>query len=501
MKQHPLVRSVEKTLLEFNMLQSKDKVLVAVSGGPDSVALLQVLLALRRKFDVRIGMGHLDHGLRASAAARDAAFVSSLGKKMGLPTHVAVADIQGLHQKQKGSLEALGRKARYNFFKRMARKFGYNKIALGHHAGDNAELILMNLFRGSGPLGLSGIPPIRENRYIRPLIEQPRNRIMKYLQDIQASFVQDATNNDLRYLRNRIRHELIPGLKHRYNPKLEETLNRTAAIFRKEEDWLNQYSDRILNTLADGDATALRMPVSKLLKNHGAIQRRMIRTAIGQIKGNLKSITLQHIDAVLDFCRDGTAGQQLHLPGRVVVRRQSHDQLLISKQPAPAAPLAGLHPAGTIPLYTVAVPHPGACTRTVVVKELGIRLVLDAIPLEPQQEALNPWVLPWGGGRQSMDNLTSAGQRTAFFDMDKLTFPMLLRNALPGDRFLPLGMQGTQKVKKFFINNKIPREIRRKTPVLVSRNTIVWIVGHRIDERAKVIQQTRNVLKIELFLA
>jgi len=501
MKQHPLVQSVEETLLEFNMLQPQDKILVAVSGGPDSVALLQVLLALQKKFDVRIGVGHLNHGLRASAAARDAAFVSSLGNKMGLPTHVATADIQGLHQKQKGSLEALGRKARYNFFNRMARKFGYNKIALGHHAGDNAELILMNLFRGSGPLGLSGIPPIRENRYIRPLIEQPRKRIMKYLQDIQAAFVQDATNNDLRFLRNRIRHELIPGLMHRYNPNLEETLNRTAAIFRDEEDWLNQYSDRIFNTLADGDATVLRMPVSKLLENHGAIQRRTIRTAIGQIKGNLKSITLQHIDAALHLCREGTAGQQLHLPGRVVVRKQSHDQLLITRQPSPPAPLAELHPAGTIPLYTVPVPHPGAGTRTVMVKESGITLVLGSLTVEPQQQALTPWVLPDGGDLRSMYNLASAGQHTAFFDMDKLTFPMLLRNALPGDRFMPLGMQGTQKVKKFFINNKIPREIRRKTPVLVSRNAIVWIVGHRIDERAKVIQQTRNVLKIELFLA
>ena len=483
MKQHPLVQSVEKTLYEFNMLQPRDKILVAVSGGPDSVALLHVLLALQKKFDTQIGIGHLDHGLRASAAARDAAFVSSLGHKMGLPTHVAAEDVQDLHQKQKGSLEALGRKARYNFFSRMARKFGYNKIALGHHAGDNAELILMNLFRGSGPLGLSGIPPVRENRYIRPLIEQPRKHIMKYLQDIQAAFVQDATNNDLRFLRNRIRHELMPGLVHRYNPNLEETLNRTAAIFRDEEDWLEQCSDRVFNTLVAGDATGLRIPVSKLLGNHGAIQRRTIRKAIGQIKGNLKSITLQHIDAALHLCRESTVGQQLHLPGRLVVRKLPHDQLLISRQPSPTTPRTDSHPDGTTPLYTVPVPHPGTSTGTVMLKELGISLVMDSIPL------------------QSMDSLTSAGQLTAFFDMNKLTFPMLLRNALPGDRFMPLGMQGTQKVKDFFINNKIPRETRRKTPVLVSRNSIVWIVGHRISEGVKVMQQTRNVLKIQLFLA
>ncbi len=483
MKQHPLIQSVEKTLLEFSMLQSRDKVLVAVSGGPDSVALLHVLLALQAKFDIQIGVAHLDHGLRPSAAARDSAFVSSLCNKSGLPSHVATVDIRSLHQKQRGSLEALGRKARYNFFSRIAQKFSYNKIAMGHHAGDNAELVLMNLFRGSGPLGLSGIPPIRNNRYIRPLIEQPRENIMNYLQDNQVAFVLDATNNDLRFLRNRIRHELMPELIHRYNPNMVDTLNRTAAIFRTEEDWLNQYSGQIFNTLAEGDATSIRMPVSKLLENHGAIQRRTIRTAIEHVKGNLKSITLQHIDAVLDLCREGSPGRILCLPGRLTIQKQPEDHLSISRQPSLPTSRETSQPAETIPLFTIPIPYPDVGTHTVTVKELGTTLVLESMPIE------------------SISSLTSAGQHTAFFDMDKLTFPMLLRNTLPGDRFMPLGMQGTQKVKDFFINNKIPREIRRKTPVLVSRDAIVWIVGHRIDERFKITQQTRNVLKIELFLA
>jgi tRNA(Ile)-lysidine synthase len=483
MKQHPLVQSVEKTLLEFSMLHPRDKVLVTVSGGPDSVALLHVLLALQKKFDIQLGVAHLDHGLRPSAAARDAAFVSSLCNRIGMPLHAAKTDIRDLHQQQRGSLEALGRKARYHFFSRIARKFGYSKIALGHHAGDNAELVLMNLLRGSGPLGLAGIPPVRNNRYIRPLIEQPRKSILNYLQDNQVAFVLDATNDDLRFLRNRIRHELMPELIRRYNPNLVDTLNRTAAIFRAEEDWLNQYSGRIFNTLADCDATSVRMPISTLLEKHAAIQRRTIRTAIGHVKGNLKSITLQHIDAVLCLCREGSPGQLLHLPGRLTIQKQPEEQLSISRQPSPLTSRASSYPAETMPLYTVPVPHPDGGTRTMMVKELGIILVLGSIPVE------------------SISSLTSAGQHTAFFDMDKLTFPMLLRNTLPGDRFMPLGMQGTQKVKDFFINNKIPREMRLKTPVLVSKDTIVWIVGHRLDERAKIVQQTRNVLKIELFLA
>jgi len=483
MKQHPLIQSVEKTLLEYSMLQSRDKILVAVSGGPDSVALLHVLLALQKKFDILIGVAHLNHGLRPSGAARDAAFVSSLCKKTGLPSHLTTVDIQGRHQRQKGSLEALGRKARYDFFTRIARKFSYNKIALGHHAQDNAELVLMNLFRGSGPLGLSGIPPVRNNRYIRPLIEQPRERIMNYLQDNQIAFVLDATNNDIRFLRNRIRHELLPELIHRYNPNLVNTLNRTAAIFRAEEDWLNQYSDLIVQTLAEGDDRSLRMPIPKLLENHVAIQRRTIRTAIGHIKGNLRSITLQHIDAVLILCREGVPGQLMCLPDGLTIEKQSEDHVSISRQSSRPTSWQHSHPVETTPLYSVPVPRPDEGTQTVTIEALGITLVLGSI----QADAIG--------------SLSSAGQHTAFFDMDKLAFPMLLRNTLPGDRFKPLGMQGTQKVKEFFINNKIPIKIRRKTPVLVSKDTIVWIVGHRIDERAKISQQTRNVLKIELFLA
>ena len=286
MKQHPLVQSVEKTLIEFGMLKQGDKVLVAVSGGPDSVALLHILLALQPKFDLRLGVAHLDHCLRPSAAAGDAAFVASLCNDTGLPVHVSKTDIRDLHQRQRGSLEALGRKIRYDFFERIARKSGYTKIALGHHAGDNAELVLMNLLRGSGPLGLSGIPPVRSNRYIRPLIEQPRERIMRYLRDNRVAFVLDASNSDPRFLRNRIRHELMPELIHRYNPNLVDTLNRTAAIFRTEEDWLDRTSNRIFDALATGDAASLRIPISKLLKKHDALQRRMIRRAVGYIKGN-----------------------------------------------------------------------------------------------------------------------------------------------------------------------------------------------------------------------
>jgi hypothetical protein len=166
---------------------------------------------------------------------------------------------------------------------------------------------------------------------------------------------------------------------------------------------LNQYSDQVINTLSDGDATSIRMPVPELLENHVAIQRRTVRTAIGRVKGNLKSITLQHIDAVLRFCREGSPGQLICLPDGVTIQKQSEGHVSISRQPSPPISRARSHLVDTIPLYTVPVPHPDDGTRTVIVKELGITLVLGSMPVA------------------SISNLTSAGQHTAFFDMDKLT--------------------------------------------------------------------------------
>ena len=483
MKQHPFVRSVEKTIRDFNMLRSGDTVLMAVSGGPDSVALLHTMLTLQTEFDIRLGVAHLNHGLRPSAAVTDAGFVSSLCQKKGLRYHAEKRDLRARHHRQKGSLEALARQVRYDFLSRVAQKIGYNKIALGHHAADNAELILMNLFRGSGPLGLSGIPPVRDNRFIRPLIGQSREQIMTFLQEYQLDFTLDETNQDTRFLRNRIRHELLPDLIRHYNPNLVDTLNRTADILRAEEELLEQTAQQALDSMSDMHNRAVRVSISKLLENHVALQRRILRVAIGRVKGDLRKMTLQHIDAVLNLCRQGSSGQQLCLPDKVTV--QILPKRLLAVHKSLAMPDSRMHSHGhdPLPLYNLVLPRPGMGVQKVAIKELKTTLIFRCMPVE------------------SIANPTSAGQDTAFFDMDQLTSPLSLRYNLPGDRFMPLGMRGTQKLKNYFIDHKIPRDKRPTIPVLLSNNRIVWIVGHRIDERAKITQQTRNVLKIEVFLA
>ena len=195
------------------MVQNGDAVLVAVSGGADSVALVYILLELAPQYSFRMAIAHLNHCLREKESDRDEAFVASLAKKLELPFYIGREDVLRYQKRHRLSLEDAARQVRYRFYDSIAAKYGYGKIALGHHADDNAELVLMNLLRGSGPLGLSGIPPVRDNRIVRPLINLRRSEIMDYAAVKKLDYVTDSSNWNLKFHRNKIRARLIPQLK------------------------------------------------------------------------------------------------------------------------------------------------------------------------------------------------------------------------------------------------------------------------------------------------
>ncbi|MBW2620551.1 MAG: tRNA lysidine(34) synthetase TilS, partial [Deltaproteobacteria bacterium] len=233
-----LLRTVEQTITTYGMLKPGDSVLIGVSGGPDSVALFHVLLTLASRFSLRIGVAHLDHCLRQNDSDKDAEFVASLAARFDIPCYIHKANVRKYQLENKLSLEEAARRVRHTFLNRVAEKNSFNKIALGHHFDDNAELVLMNLFRGSGPLGISGIPPVRDGKIIRPLIRSNRSEIIAFLDKNGIKYISDSSNRDTRFLRNRIRHDLIPLLKTSYNPKITQNLNRLASIVRSEEEWI-----------------------------------------------------------------------------------------------------------------------------------------------------------------------------------------------------------------------------------------------------------------------
>lgn len=467
----PLLKRVAETIERHKMLIQGDKVLIGVSGGADSVALLHLLVALRPVMDLQLAVAHLNHGLRSDASDREADFVEALSNKLGLSFHCARIEVDP-HQ---GSLEDRARRARYRFYRRLLHKYGYNKLALGHQADDNAESVLMHLLRGSGIRGLSGIPPKRGGVIVRPLIETSRSDIKAYLKSCGIAHVEDTSNDDIRFRRNRIRHQLIPLLQRDFNPNILITLNRLAGLCRDEQTWLNTMLQPLLeSTLIDSGSECLELRADSLLDAPPAAQRRLIRMALRRWMGDLKRMGLDHIEAAVDLLHNHSPGSRLSLPRRIVAQRTING-LRFSKSGKrdddACGVLSGFH--YTIPLS----PEQGLILQ---VPEAGCRLHVTI--------AHSP----------DLDMQKKAGKNAVWFDMDALEFPLTVRNHEPGDRLAPFGMQGTQKVKKVFIDRKIPRNRRNRIPIVAQNDAILWIAGIRRSSAAPVTGTTQRVMKIEL---
>jgi len=382
------------------------------------------------------------------------------------------------------SLEEAGRRVRYAFFENIAEREGYNRMALGHTCDDNAELVLMYLIRGSGPLGISGIPPVRPGLkddllIIRPLIKTARKEIIDYISEKNLSYVTDKSNLDEKYLRNRIRHHLIPELKAGYNLKIVETLNRLASIVRSEEEWMENELKFILNknTLFT-ENNRIVLSVSGMKALHPAVKRRATRSAIAGVKGDLRRISYSHIELVSAKLEGNSDEWSLDLPDRIRVSRTGGN-LAISKEENALRSIVSKHGIRDQDYYEYVINEPG---RVNAEKE-GFKVVFSEIK------------------NVTLEDIRKSGPGVAFFDMDKITFPLVLRNRLPGDRFTPLGMTGSKKVSKYLINKKVPGESRLKLPVVLSNCKIIWLAGYIIDDSVKVTLNTRKTLRAELFLA
>ncbi len=467
-----ILKLVENTILKYNMLKPNDAVLIGVSGGPDSVALLDILIQFKKEFSLSLGIAHLNHGLRGKAADRDEAFVTALARKLDIPCYCEKINVKACRKQFKLSLEHTARRVRYSFFLRTSACHGYGKIALGHQKDDNAEMILMALCRGSGPLGISGIPPIRDGVIIRPLIELPRSDLQKYLTEKGLTYVVDQSNFNTDYVRNRIRSQLLPLLRNGYNPKITESLNRLSGILRSEEEWIEEVLRPVFEkAVLYREKDALILSIARLGRIHPAAKRRVLRMAISQIKGNLKRITLGHIDGIIHLMEMGPVRGRLDLPDRVLILRRN-DQVIISKINVALRQIRGRVATHGLDdfLYLVTPPE------TVLVRETGSVITFYEKDIENTPE------------------ICSAGQHVAFIDIINIKYPLILRNFKSEDRFVPLGMTGSQSVTKFLKNQKVPEEYRQKVPVLTDRDRVIWIAGYRIDTSVRITSTTRRVL-------
>ncbi|MFH1102842.1 MAG: tRNA lysidine(34) synthetase TilS [Pseudomonadota bacterium] len=488
MDRYQLLKKMYQTITECNMIHKGDTVLVGVSGGPDSVALLHLLYIVSGDIPFTLGVAHLNHSLRPAVSDEDAAFVKLMAESLNLPYFVKKIDPNYWETKEIGSLEEKARECRYAFFKDIAVRHQFNRVALAHHAGDNAELVLMRLIRGSGVLGISGIPPVREDagggyRIIRPLIRCTRDEIMDFLNRERLKCVHDASNTDLRFLRNRIRHRLIPFIEASFNKNVEQALNRLADITRSEEEWIHSIMEPIFqSTILTQQGALLTLKINELKSAHPAVLRRILRMGIESVKGNLRRIGFTHIERTVKLIKGIHSPKEIHLPDQIrIIMDQSH--LTIQKRTLKISVArqkrTHRHAKGESVLFQYLLKEPGVLSIEEIGKTLTVRRLTS---------------------KKSVDYRNTDGN-IAFFDAKKIRFPLTIRNVTPGDRFHPQGLQGTQKVKKYFIDHKVSRADRVLSPILLSQNRIIWLVGHRIDNSVKVDGSTRSVMRVELSLA
>jgi len=454
---------VNATIRKYEMLTQGDKVVVAVSGGPDSTALLHILNRLREEWNLSLTVAHFNHALRGSESDRDAAFVENLAKLLMLPYRVGKGDIYSFKHQMKLSTEEAARVLRYRFLENTLKMEGAQRIALAHTADDQAEDILMKVLRGSGRLGLCGIPPVRDKIFIRPLIEVSRSQIERFLDQHALSYVIDSSNRDRRFLRNKIRLDLIPLLERTYNPKLKENIMQFSSILRDEEDWLQGIvAQEFLKISKCHDFAKVILDVGRFLDLHRALQLRLVRKAVETVKGNLRAIGFNHILDVLKLANQMHPSKMLNLPGGLIVRR-SYKHIIFekgSKEPVDF-------------LYLVSDLKP------VAVKEVNQVMSFEVVDYNKDLNI-------------ELDN------NVAYMDYHKVNFPLIIRNIRAGDKFRPLGMGGFKKIKDFLIDCKIPKNMRKFIPLLAAGDQIVWIAGLRLDDRVKLTGDTRKILKVEI---
>lgn len=455
-----MIKKIGHTIRKYHLLQKGDTVVVALSGGADSCALLWCLVRLSDEYGLKLVAAHFNHGLRQEQSDGDEVFCRSLAQKFG---------VDFLTQKMldpsipKGvSPEDYFRRERYRFLDRVAADCKANKIALGHHMQDQAETVLLNILRGSGLDGLKGFLPMRDAKYIRPLIGVTRQDIIVTLNEAGIDFREDSTNSSYAYLRNRLRGELIPLLQTKYNPRIEENLARMAEIVRRDDDWISGYVDSILTSpRIQYEKNEVSFSAEYFKSLHEALGFRLVKALLEGLSPEGRGFSSSHIQAVVDLVINSPSGKIITLPYCLRAQKE-YDRVVLHSN---------------IQARTMDYEYPLTVPGMIDLKER--KITLSAIRGEPKDIDFN-----------RVDRV--------YFDEDKITEPLLVRNRRRGDWFEPLGTNGSQKIKKLFIDRKVPGKERESIALVADKNSVIWIENMHISERVKVTHETKNVLILEI---
>jgi tRNA(Ile)-lysidine synthase len=458
---HALEVRVRKTIQEFNMITPGEHVLVAVSGGADSTALLICLHKLASEFRLSLTVAHLNHRIRGVEGDADVEFVRQMSADLKLPFISEIIEVKDQAVASRQNLEELARHIRYDFLRRTAIHIGAQKIAVGHNLNDQAETAIFRFLRGSGTEGLSAIHPVVDGLIIRPLLDCSRDLIGEYLKRQNASYRDDSSNTDLKHARNRIRRELIPYLQANFNPQLIPAIAREVHLTRETWSFIESHAADAYANLHSQAEEGISLKISEFQKLHPALQKEVLRKALKECLGSIRGISSVHIHSLLSLCKMTRAGTQIHIPHGGIAIRQFDDLILMKHTPQTTA------------AYAYPLDLPGECEVAEI--QTKFRCTIAA---NPDSSIIK------------QDFYTKA-----FLEQSVLPKFLIIRSRIPGDRY---GGPGHRKVKKMLIEHRIPRLQRSLLPMIVAENDVIWIPGFPPARAYEVKQGSSSCILVEM---
>jgi tRNA(Ile)-lysidine synthase len=469
------IPSPEQRVLAFikenNLVSRRERLVVAVSGGPDSVCLLYILAALRQELPIDLHIAHLNHQLRGKDSDADARYVAGLAKRLGIPATIASQDVIAYQKQHRLSLEEAARLVRYSFLAGVAAKVGAVKAAVGHTSDDHIETMLMHLLRGSGTKGLRGLMPVSKLSpsggsltVIRPLLDLSRADTVAYCRAHKLKPRLDASNLSPEPLRNKIRLHLLPELR-KYNPQINQALLRLSRTAADDLDFIETEARRFMDSITQVGENSVIIKKKDLLALAPSLQRQVLRSSIESLLGSLKDIEAGHIEDIIEAL-EKPAGKVIGLPFGINFTIE-YDRYILAPEAASLCPFPTLE------------------------GEIALKI--------PGKTLLPGWAINAAIENKSAGKARGgeANDFSACFDFAKVGKNLTVRRRLNGDRFQPLGMAQPKKLNVFMIDARIPQTWRRRIPIVCVGDRILWVVGFRIDERYKVLPSTRDVLRLE----
>ncbi|AFM27123.1 tRNA lysidine(34) synthetase TilS [Desulfomonile tiedjei] len=457
-----LHQSVKSIISAHKMILPGTTVVLGVSGGPDSVALMHVLHALKSDLRCSIHVAHLDHALRSDSRA-DAEFTFQAAERLDLPCSIRREDVRTLAANLSMSLEEAGRKARYDYFRELLRKFPGGRIATAHHLDDTIETFFLRILRGSSLQGIQGIRPVH-GAIIRPFAHTTRSEVLEYLEDAGIQYRIDPTNLTISADRNFIRHDIIPAVQKRF-PQYRKPLARTMELIGQEDRFISRQASELFNRAVRSTDSGLTLSIEPLWQADEVLVARVIILALYETAGPYARIGRVHVESMKQMIYSENPSGRISLPNRLEAVR-NYAELRIARKESTFQDSR----------LETEIPGPG----TYQFGAAGPKISFEIIPAE------------------LVDVNSADGAETAFFDAEQAAFPVVLRSVLPGDRCRPWPGKGSRKIKSILIDAKIPRHMRKLVPLLFKGDECLWIGGLRRGNAAPVTDTTQTVLKVML---